>query len=100
MKRSRASGHAFRILGAVLLAIGSFGTLSSILTIFTQPTQPVVTDSDNPDAVRAKALIEEGEAMGRLVLGVGGVVMMLVGAGMFRYGRRHVIELASESLDT
>lgn len=94
MKRSQVSGIALRFGGAVLFLIGGAGIFAAMLSFSAQA--PVI-DANNPDALRVQGLIETGQILGVFVLLVGGAVVTLVGVLVFRYGRRHVIELASGS---
>lgn len=96
MKRSRALGNAFRIGGAVLFLL--FGLMAAMVLLSPAPSR--VTDSDNPAAVRAQAFIEIGHRSAGILLLGGGIVVALVGLWVFRYGRRHVIDLASDSVNT
>ena len=81
------------------MLVGSLGAISGILTrLSTSPT--TVIEGDSPEAARARALIQTGENIAEIVIPLGGVALLIAGAGLLRHGRRHLIELASEPMDT
>lgn len=94
MASSHSVGNALRILSLFLALAAGILLMGAGMTLVSPP-RPV--ESDNAAAVRAQALIRQGELVAAVLsIAVGGV-LCLMAVTVFRYSRRHFIEIASDS---